>query len=152
MVRYVPPSELFNKHISSPSFFPFTHFFSYSLSLICTIRITHTPTTNRFYTQQEASLKKERANMSDEQRERLLIAEQIERAKAEQESRGVSSGPGLGSRSGSGSDGEGERGEGGEGKEKKEEGLKRGEGEKVVLSFSLSKPIGVSGTNGVKEG
>ncbi|PAV17381.1 zinc finger rts2 [Pyrrhoderma noxium] len=97
----------------------------------------------------EASLKKERANMSDEQRERLLIAEQIERAKAEQESRGVSSGPGLGSGSGSGSDGEGE---GGEGKEKKEEGLKRGEGEKVVLSFSLSKPVGVAGTNGVKEG
>ena len=29
---------------------------------------------------QEASLKKERATMNDEQRERLLIAEQIERA------------------------------------------------------------------------
>ncbi|KAG9315990.1 domain of Kin17 curved DNA-binding protein-domain-containing protein [Chiua virens] len=32
---------------------------------------------------QEASLKKERATMSDEQRERILIAEQIERAKEE---------------------------------------------------------------------
>lgn len=32
---------------------------------------------------QEASLKKERATTSDEQRERMLIAEQIERAKAE---------------------------------------------------------------------
>ena len=32
---------------------------------------------------QEASMKKERATMSDEQRERILIAEQIERAKEE---------------------------------------------------------------------
>jgi len=34
---------------------------------------------------QEASLKKERATMNDEQRKRLLIAEQIERAEREVE-------------------------------------------------------------------
>lgn len=64
----------------------------------------------------EASLKKDRATTSDEQRERLLIAEQIERAKAEESSAGPSkdsSEPPV------------------------EEGLKRDEGaEKVVLSFS----------------
>ncbi|KAJ6495614.1 domain of Kin17 curved DNA-binding protein-domain-containing protein [Mycena vitilis] len=65
----------------------------------------------------EASLKKDRATTSDEQRERLLIAEQIERAKAESSSAGPSkdafSEPPV------------------------EEGLKRDEGaEKVVLSFS----------------
>jgi DNA/RNA-binding protein KIN17 len=40
---------------------------------------------------QEASLKKDRMTMSDEQRERLLIAEQIERAKEEQAEAGPSS-------------------------------------------------------------
>ncbi|KAJ7075785.1 domain of Kin17 curved DNA-binding protein-domain-containing protein [Mycena belliarum] len=63
----------------------------------------------------EASLKKDRATMSDEQRERVLIAEQIERAAAEAPA-GPSTTPPA------------------------EEGLKRDEGsEKVVLSFS-SKP------------
>ncbi|KAK7454498.1 hypothetical protein VKT23_011252 [Stygiomarasmius scandens] len=61
---------------------------------------------------QEASLKKERATTSDEQRERNLIAEQIERANAE-------AGPSHSSES-----------------PPAEEGLKRDEGEKVVLSFS----------------
>ncbi|KAJ6622620.1 zinc finger protein RTS2 [Mycena sp. CBHHK59/15] len=60
----------------------------------------------------EASLKKDRATTSDEQRERLLIAEQIERATAEQTEAGPSTAT-------------------------VEEGLKRDEGaEKVVLSFS----------------
>ena len=61
--------------------------------------------------------------MSDEQRERLLIAEQIERAKAEEE--------------------EEEQGTSGSSSESPpvEEGLKREEGtEKVVLSFS-AKPV-----------
>ena len=61
--------------------------------------------------------------MSDEQRERLLIAEQIERAKAEEEEQEAS---------GSGSSGS---------PPPVEEGLKREEGaEKVVLSFS-AKPV-----------
>lgn len=72
---------------------------------------------------QEAALKKERSTMSDEQRERLLIAEQIERARAEEEEQGPS---------GSGSS---------ESPPPVVEGLKREAGaEKVVLSFS-SKPI-----------
>jgi len=62
---------------------------------------------------QEASLKKDRATTSDEQRERTLIAEQIERAAAEVESSDTKDSPPV------------------------EEGLKRDEGaEKVVLSFS----------------
>ncbi|KAG6889496.1 hypothetical protein C0995_000662 [Termitomyces sp. Mi166 len=67
---------------------------------------------------QEASLKKDRATISDEQRERLLIAEQIERATAESEaSPETKDTAGI------------------------EEGLKREEGvEKVVLSFSTLKP------------
>ncbi|KAH6912652.1 zinc finger protein RTS2 [Coprinopsis sp. MPI-PUGE-AT-0042] len=66
---------------------------------------------------QEASMKKERATMSDEQRERQHIAEQIERAAAEQ---GVSE---LQA----------------ETEEARE--LKRDEGaEKVVLSLSMAKP------------
>ena len=40
---------------------------------------------------QEATLKKERATMSDEQRERILIAEQIERAKEQGEALGAKS-------------------------------------------------------------
>jgi len=68
---------------------------------------------------QEAALKKERSTMSDEQRERLLIAEQIERAKAEEEEPHASS---------SGSSGS---------PPPVEEGLKREEGaEKVILSLS----------------
>lgn len=64
---------------------------------------------------QEASLKKDRATTSDEQRERLLIAEQIERAQAES-----SAGPSNDAS-----------------EPPAEEGLKRDEGaEKVVLSFS----------------
>lgn len=63
---------------------------------------------------QEAAMKKERSTTSDEQRERMLIAEQIDRAKAEHD--------------GSGSP---------EASSSVEEGLKREEGsEKVVLSFS----------------
>lgn len=66
--------------------------------------------------------------MSDEQRERLLIAEQIERAKAEEEEQVAS---------GSGSSGS---------PPPVEEGLKREEGsEKVVLSLS-TKPIAATTT------
>lgn len=66
--------------------------------------------------------------MSDEQRERLLIAEQIERAKAEEEEQVAS---------GSGSSGS---------PPPVEEGLKREEGaEKVVLSFS-AKPLAATTT------
>lgn len=61
-------------------------------------------------------MKKERATMSDEARERMLIAEQIERAKADA---GEDEGPGLKS-----------------GSPPVDEGLKRDEGEKVVLSLS----------------
>jgi DNA/RNA-binding protein KIN17 len=77
---------------------------------------------------QEASLKKDRATTSDEQRERMLIAEQIDRAAAEAESSGSSDSPPV------------------------EEGLKRDEGaEKVVLSFSakpttLAAPVVPSST------
>ncbi|KAJ3574133.1 hypothetical protein NP233_g1965 [Leucocoprinus birnbaumii] len=74
----------------------------------------------------EASMKKERATMSDEARERLLIAEQIERAKAEADEDGQSD-------SGSGSP-------------PVDEGLKRDEGEKVVLSLS-AKPIAVAASS-----
>ena len=63
---------------------------------------------------QEASLKKDRATVSDEQRERQLIAEQITRAAAEEGSEPSSDMPAV------------------------EEGLKREE--KVVLSFS-AKPV-----------
>ncbi|KAF8651936.1 hypothetical protein AX16_004580 [Volvariella volvacea WC 439] len=62
----------------------------------------------------EASLKKERATTSDEQRERMLIAEQIERANADLDTNAPSS-------SGSA--------------EPEEVGLKREEGEKVVISL-----------------
>ncbi|KZT09179.1 uncharacterized protein LAESUDRAFT_810822 [Laetiporus sulphureus 93-53] len=65
---------------------------------------------------QEASLKKERATMSDEQRERMLIAEQIERAAATTDPSEQSPPP-------------------------VEEGLKRDEGtEKIVLSFAPKAP------------
>jgi len=65
-----------------------------------------------FTTFQEASLKKDRATMSDEQRERQLISEQIERAQAETSTPGSPPPP-------------------------VEEGLKRDDtAEKVVLSFS----------------
>jgi DNA/RNA-binding protein KIN17 len=67
---------------------------------------------------QEATLKKERATMNDEQRERMLIAEQIGRAAADVEKNESSSSE----------------------TQPKEEGLKRAEGaEKVVLSLA-SKP------------
>ena len=70
---------------------------------------------------QEASLKKDRATVSDEQRERQLIAEQISRAAAEADSEATSTPPA-------------------------EEGLKREEtSEKVVLSFS-AKPVASSGS------
>ncbi|KAJ8518427.1 hypothetical protein ONZ45_g4487 [Pleurotus djamor] len=75
----------------------------------------------------EASMKKERLTTSDEQRERQLIAEQIERANAEagEASTSSSATPPV------------------------EEGLKRDEtSEKVVLSFS-SKPA-ASATGGIK--
>ena len=72
---------------------------------------------------QEASLKKDRATVSDEQREQQLIAEQISRAAVEDDSKtSDSSTPPV------------------------EEGLKRDEtSEKVVLSFS-AKPIASSGS------
>ena len=70
---------------------------------------------------QEATMKKERSAMSDEQRERMLIAEQIERAEREKKEA---------MREGSSSGEEKE-------KPKLEEGLKKDEGEKVVLSFSV---------------
>lgn len=64
---------------------------------------------------QEATLKKERATMSDEQRERILIAEQIERAKEQVEAQGSRS----------------------ESPPEEGLGLKRDEGaEKVVLSLA----------------
>ncbi|KAG6900144.1 hypothetical protein C0993_002293 [Termitomyces sp. T159_Od127] len=70
------------------------------------------------YNLQEASMKKDRATMSDEQRERLLIAEQIERATIEAEASPDTKDTVA-----------------------VEEGLKREDGaEKVVLSLSLSKP------------
>ncbi|KAK1216925.1 hypothetical protein PQX77_020437 [Marasmius sp. AFHP31] len=69
---------------------------------------------------QEASMKKERSTMSDEQRERMLIAEQIERAAAEAGPSGSSGSP------------------------PPEEGLKRDEeSEKVVISFG-AKPTPAS--------
>lgn len=68
-------------------------------------------------------MKKERATVSDEARERTLIAEQIERAKAEADEEGGSDPK---SRS-----------------PPVEEGLKRDEGEKVVLSLS-AKPAAVA--------
>jgi len=81
---------------------------------------------------QEASLKKERATMNDEQRERLLIAEQIERA--EQEARDKGEGT---SAAGAVEDEE----------KKREEGLQREEGEKkVVLSFSAQPSVASSST------
>ncbi|KAF7291651.1 Kin17-mid domain-containing protein [Mycena chlorophos] len=70
---------------------------------------------------QEASMKKDRAAMSDEQRERILISEQITRAKAEENEVGPSTSSASTTPP----------------PEVKE--LKRDEGEKVVLSFS-SKP------------
>lgn len=72
---------------------------------------------------QEASIKKDRATRDDEQRERTLISEQIERAKLEKEASGeASASPPV------------------------EEGLKREEGaEKVVLSLS-AKPVATSDT------
>ncbi|KAF8626004.1 hypothetical protein AX17_006727 [Amanita inopinata Kibby_2008] len=87
----------------------------------------------------EASLKKERATMNDEQRERLLISEQIERAAEEAEQNESSS----------------------SGSPPVEEGLKREEGaEKVVLSFATkpaqetSSPAVTGGLklNGMKPG
>ncbi|KAI0252141.1 domain of Kin17 curved DNA-binding protein-domain-containing protein [Lactifluus subvellereus] len=80
---------------------------------------------------QEASLKKERATMNDEQRERLLIAEQIERAEREAEDKG-----------------EGTSAAGATGEEKKrEEGLLREEGDKkVVLSLSAKPAVATSST------
>lgn len=66
-------------------------------------------------------MKKERATTSDEQRERMLISEQIERAKAEVRQKSESP----------------ENGE----KPLVEEGLKREEGEKLVLSISLKPAV-----------
>jgi len=72
----------------------------------------------------EASMKKDRATMSDEQRERMLIAEQIERAAADVDN-GHSESPSP----------------------PVEEGLKREEGaEKVVLSIS-AKPAALNSTS-----
>lgn len=81
---------------------------------------------------QEASLKKERATMNDEQRERILIAEQIERAEREARDKGEGT-----SAAGAAEDEE----------KKREEGLQREEGEKkVVLSFSTQPSVTSSST------
>lgn len=74
---------------------------------------------------QEASMKKERLTTSDEQRERQLIAEQIERAKAERSSDSSVSPPPP---------------------SELERGLKRDEGstEKLVLSFQPKAPAAAS--------
>jgi DNA/RNA-binding protein KIN17 len=69
---------------------------------------------------QEASLKKERLTVSDEQRERQLIEEQIERAAAEAGAKGEGSSSMV------------ETEDVG-----KKEGLKRDEGEKVTISFGV---------------
>ncbi|KAF7299173.1 Kin17-mid domain-containing protein [Mycena indigotica] len=82
---------------------------------------------------QEASLKKDRAAMSDEQRERILIAEQITRAKAEETE---TAGPSTASSSSSTTPVE-------------DKELKRDEGEKLVLSFSAKAapaPVAVAPT------
>ncbi|KAL0574878.1 hypothetical protein V5O48_007090 [Marasmius crinis-equi] len=80
---------------------------------------------------QEASMKKERATTSDEQRERMLIAEQIERAAAESETQ---PGPSRASDS-----------------PPAEEGLRRDEGtEKVVISFG-AKPTVTTETSTERE-
>lgn len=86
---------------------------------------------------QEASLKKERATMSDEMRQRLLIEEQIERAAAEEREAKEKGEGSSGSRDGS---------EEADGQKKTvEEGLKRDEGEKVVLSMGF-KPAAAKAT------
>jgi len=86
---------------------------------------------------QEASLKKERATMNDEQRERLLIAEQIERAEREALEKGEGTSVAGAT----------------EGNEmKQEEGLQRKEGEKkLVLSLS-AKPIIASSSSTPSDG
>ena len=93
-------------------------------------------------------MKKERANMSDEQRERMLIAEQIERAKAEQEalaSKNNASASGSGSGSENGDDSSVANG-------RKEAGLlKRDDDEKVVLQFSLKPPAPATATGNDEE-
>lgn len=82
---------------------------------------------------QEASLKKERATMNDEQRERLLIAEQIERAEREARKKG-----------------EGTSAEGAS--EGQEEGLQREEGEKKVVLSLFAKPAVASSSTVPSEG
>jgi DNA/RNA-binding protein KIN17 len=86
---------------------------------------------------QEASLKKERASMNDEQRERLLIAEQIERAEREalEKGEGTSAGGAV------------------EGNEiKQEKGLQREEGEKKVVLSLTAKPAVASSSATPSEG
>ncbi|KAL5482898.1 hypothetical protein ACEPAI_9493 [Sanghuangporus weigelae] len=73
---------------------------------------------------QEASLKKERQAMGDEQRERMLITEQIERAEREKNEKVREGGSSSGAESGE------------DAKPAVEEGLKKDENEKVVLSIS----------------
>lgn len=82
---------------------------------------------------QEASMKKERLTMNDEQRERNLIQEQIERAAAEAESKGE--GPSSATEAG------------------REEGLKREEDKKVTISFGAKPAASTAGpsmTGGLK--
>ena len=69
-------------------------------------------------------MKKERMTMSDEQRERMLLAEQIERAQAEAGDSGSSESP----------------------PPTEEAALKRDEGEKVVLSFAPKAVASTSST------
>ena len=86
---------------------------------------------------QEASLKKERATMNDEQRERLLIAEQIERAEREAHEKGEGT-------SAAGTI-EGEE-------SKQEEGLQREEAEKKVALSFISRPTVASSSTAPSEG
>ncbi|KZV67172.1 hypothetical protein PENSPDRAFT_744554 [Peniophora sp. CONT] len=82
---------------------------------------------------QEASMKKERLTMNDEQRERNLIQEQIERAAAEAESKGE--GPSSATEAA------------------REEGLKREEDKKVTISFGAKPAASTAGpsmTGGLK--
>ena len=82
---------------------------------------------------QEASLKKERATMNDEQRERLLIAEQIEWAEREaREKRENTSAS--------------------EEEKRREEGLQREEGEKKVIHSLSAKPAVASSSTVPSEG
>ncbi|KAI0301092.1 zinc finger protein RTS2, partial [Multifurca ochricompacta] len=84
---------------------------------------------------QEASLQKERATMNDEQRERLLIAEQIERAEREARNKGEGT----------------SAADSAEEEKRREEGLQREEGDKkLVLSLSARLSSSATQSEGFK--